>query len=79
MQTQENLVKTPPRPTRSQTYFPDPIPTLPLEKDGHKRIMRDMWLEGDVGGSILALAAELGWLKDLGKFSAKMAPLSHVL
>ena len=63
--------------THLQTYLPDPIPTLPLEKDGKKRIMRDMWLEGDVEDSLLALAAELGWLKDLGKFSRKMAPSSR--
>jgi len=60
-----------------KTYLPDPIPTLPLEKDGKKRIMRDMWLEGDIEDSLLALAAELGWLKDLGKYSKQMATASQ--
>ena len=39
--------------------------------------MRDMWLEGDIEDSILALAAELGWLKDLGKYSKQMASASQ--
>ena len=53
------------------------MPTLPLEKDGQQRIMRDMWLEGDIEDSLLALAKELGWLKDLAKYSKVMAPLSR--
>ena len=53
------------------------MPTLPLEKDGQQRIMRDMWLEGDIEDSLLALAKELGWLKDLAKYSKVMAPASQ--
>ena len=68
-----SLSPIPPLTAHPQTYLPDPIPTLPLEKDGNKRILRDMWLEGDVEDSLLALAAELGWLKDLGKYSKQMA------
>ena len=54
------------------------MPTLPLEKDGQKRIMRDMWLEGDVEDSLIALAGELGWLPDLAKYSEAMAPASKL-
>ena len=61
----------------SRTYLPDPIPTLPLEKDGQQRIMRDMWLEGEIEDTLLALAQELGWLRDLSRYSKQMGLASQ--
>ena len=34
------------------------MPTLPLEKDGQQRIMRDMWLVWGIEDSLLALAKD---------------------